>query len=105
MKFSDWLTDFFNALNSQKTAMERLEEALSNVKSANSNLYSSLGQLGDIDLSDWLGEGIDMKKNNVTDYVDLDSIANANPVTEIMNEVSGMANLFGFDLSKVKIKW
>jgi hypothetical protein len=104
MKFSDWLTDFSNALSSQKTAMDQLEDALNKVKSANSTLYSSLSGLGEIDLSDWFGsDSIDLS-TQIDNYVDLDSLT-ANPITSILNEVSGMANLFNFELSSLKLKW
>jgi hypothetical protein len=96
MKLTEWISEFTEVVGSHKTAMDKLTEALENVKTANDTLYSSLSKLGDIDMSDFLGAGWDLKGMGIDNYVDLAGIAGANPLTEIMGAVKGISKLFNF---------
>jgi hypothetical protein len=105
MKFADFLNSFSSAMSQHQTAMEKLQDAVNEVSAANDAINTSVSSFNDLDLSEWFNSNpenpsyeIDFKSNNISDWVDLEGIANANPVTEIMNEVKGMANLFKFDI-------
>jgi hypothetical protein len=99
VKFADFLNSFTSAMSQHNTAMEKLQDAINDVNTANDAVNTSVSSFNDLDLSEWFNSSeIDFKNNGISDYVDLESIANANPVTEILNPIKGMANLFKFDI-------
>jgi hypothetical protein len=99
MKLADFLNSFSSAMSQHKTAMEKLQDAMNDVNAASDSINTAVSSFNDLDLSESLGESeLDFKANSISDYVDLESIANANPITEILNPIKGMANLFKFDI-------
>ena len=98
MKFADFLNSFSSAMSQHKTAMDKLQDAINDVSSANDAINTSVSSFNDLDLSELWGDELDMKNAGVNNWVDLESIANANPVTEIMNPIKGMAKLFKLDI-------
>jgi aspartate ammonia-lyase len=99
VKLADFLNSFSSAMSQQKTAMEKLQDAINEVNMANDAISTTVSSFNDLDLTELFGSSeIDFKKNDIGDYVDLESIANANPITEILNPIKGMANLFKFDI-------
>jgi hypothetical protein len=84
MKLADFLNSFSSAMSQHKTAMEKLQDAINDVNTAGDSISTAVSSFNDLDLSEWLNSNeIDFKNAGVSDYVDLESIANANPITEI----------------------
>jgi len=99
VKLADFLNSFTSAVSQHKTAMEKLQDAINDVNTANDAINTSVSSFNDLDLSNFFDQSeIDFKNNNVNNYVDLEGIANANPITEILNPIKGMAKLFKFDI-------
>jgi hypothetical protein len=92
MKFADFLNNLSTAMGQHKTATQKLTSAMEEVNAANDQLNTAIASFGDIDL----GEGNDFQSLGISDYVELQGIANANPITEIMSPIRSLADLFHF---------
>jgi hypothetical protein len=99
VKLADFLNSFSSAMSQHKTAMEKLQDAINDVNTSSDVINTTVSSFNDLDLSEWLNSNeIDMSNAGVSDWVDLESIANANPITEILNPIKTMTNLFKFDI-------
>lgn len=101
MKFSEFLNNFSSAMSKHKTAMQKLEDALKEVNDANDAIDTTISSFSDVDYyTEEIGmlSGSDLKNLGIDDYVDFVSLSKANPISEILNPVKGMAKLFKMDV-------